>query len=88
MVRLAGGDPRRTVCYAANFGRDTDTIACMAGSIAGALAGASAFPKDWLAKVVREASRDQLELARVLVDVAGRKAAREIAAWRPLLATE
>ena len=88
LVRLACGDPRRTVCYAADFGRDTDTIACMAGSIAGALAGASAFPEDWLAKVTREASRDQLELARALVGVAGRKAAREIAAWRPLLGAE
>jgi ADP-ribosylglycohydrolase len=88
LVRLAGGDPRRTVCYAANFGRDTDTIACMAGSIAGALAGASAFPGDWLTKVAREASRDQLELARALVGVAGRKAAREIAGWQPLVGAE
>ena len=69
-------------------GRDTDTIACMAGSIAGALAGASAFPEDWRTKVAREASRDQLALARALIAVAGRKAAREIAAWRPLLAAE
>src|SRR5258705_177816 len=24
LVRLANGDPRRTLCYAANFGRDAD----------------------------------------------------------------
>jgi ADP-ribosylglycohydrolase len=88
LVQLAGGDLPRTLCYAVNFGRDTDTIACMAGSIAGALAGASGLPKDWLAKVARNASRDQQELARVLIDVARRKAAREIAAWGFLAGTE
>ena len=84
LVRLAGGDLPRTLCYAANFGRDTDTIACMAGSIAGALAGASGIPAAWLAKAARNASRDQQALARTLVDVARRKAARETAAWRLL----
>jgi ADP-ribosylglycohydrolase len=81
LVRLAGGDPRQAICYGANFGRDTDTIACMAGSIAGALAGASGFPEAWLAKVARNASRDQVALARTLLDIGRRKAAREIAAW-------
>ena len=81
LVRLAGGDPQQAICYAANFGRDTDTIACMAGSIAGALAGASGFPEAWLAKVARNASRDQMALARTLLDIGRRKAAREIAAW-------
>jgi len=84
LVRLAGGDLPRTLCYAANFGRDTDTIACMAGAIAGALAGASGIPAAWLAKVARNASRDQQALARTLVDVARRKAVRETAAWRLL----
>ena len=84
LLWLAQGDPHRTLCYAANFGRDADTIACMAGSIAGALAGRRGFPADWLATVARDADRDQGALARALVAVARRKAAREIAAWRPL----
>jgi hypothetical protein len=53
----------------------------MAGSIAGALGGASGFPEAWLAKVARNASRDQVALARTLLDIGRRKAAREIAAW-------
>ncbi|MGZ5432547.1 MAG: ADP-ribosylglycohydrolase family protein, partial [Thermoanaerobaculia bacterium] len=28
---LANGDPRQTILYGANFGRDADTIASMAG---------------------------------------------------------
>ena len=84
LVWLARGDPHRTMCYAANFGRDADTIACMAGSIAGALAGVGGFPAAWLATVAREAARDQRALARELVEVGQHKATREIAAWRPL----
>ncbi|WP_169582072.1 MULTISPECIES: ADP-ribosylglycohydrolase family protein [Microbacterium] len=43
---LARGDVRTAVEYGANFGRDTDTIAAMAGAICGALA--AALPQDWL----------------------------------------
>jgi ADP-ribosylglycohydrolase len=48
---LAKGDPVKAIGYGANFGRDADTIATMVGAIAGAYAGASAFPEHWLAKV-------------------------------------
>jgi ADP-ribosylglycohydrolase len=88
LLQLAAGDPYRTLCFAANFGRDADTIGCMAGSLAGALAGRRGFPADWLAVVAQDADRDQGVLARTLVDVARRKAAREIAAWRPLAGGE
>ena len=33
---LADGDPWKAVTYGANFGRDADTIACMAGYVCGA----------------------------------------------------
>jgi ADP-ribosylglycohydrolase len=39
---LADGDPTLVVIYDANFGRDTDTIATMAGAICGALKGPGA----------------------------------------------
>jgi ADP-ribosylglycohydrolase len=47
LVALADGDPQRCVESAANFGRDTDTIGAMAGSISGALAGARSLPTTW-----------------------------------------
>jgi ADP-ribosylglycohydrolase len=81
LLKLAQGNPVRTIRYAANFGRDTDTIACMAGAIAGALAGASAFPPAWLAKVARSGARDQRALAIALVEIGRGKARREREAW-------
>jgi ADP-ribosylglycohydrolase len=88
LVQLGAGDLPKTLCYAANFGRDTDTIACMAGSIAGALAGTSGVPEDWQAKVARNASRDQQKTAHALVEIGRRKAAREVMAWTTLATVE
>jgi len=41
---LADGDPARALPYAANFGRDTDTIGTMAGAICGAWEDRQASP--------------------------------------------
>jgi ADP-ribosylglycohydrolase len=82
IVKLAGGDPVKAVTYGANFGRDADTIASMAGAICGALSGTAAFPAPWIAKATRNCARDQQALAAELAGVARRKAARESAAWR------
>ncbi|WP_406266360.1 ADP-ribosylglycohydrolase family protein [Streptomyces sp. NBC_00191] len=70
MLMVGGGDYRRTVLGAVNYGRDCDSIASMAGAIAGALHGESAVPSDW-AKTVAEASRIDLHApARELAAVA------------------
>jgi ADP-ribosylglycohydrolase len=54
------------VLTAANLGDDADSVAALAGQLAGALYGASAIPPDWLAKL---AWRDKLEqLAQKLFD--------------------
>jgi ADP-ribosylglycohydrolase len=42
----AGGDPLESVAGGANIGDDTDTIACIAGALAGALRGFKAIPQD------------------------------------------
>jgi ADP-ribosylglycohydrolase len=70
---LAGGDPRQTVIYGANFGRDADTIASMAGALAGALHGASALPEEWVAKMRAGGRRDQAEIAAMLEAVIRRR---------------
>jgi ADP-ribosylglycohydrolase len=54
MLLVAGGDYRHAVLGAVNYGRDCDSIATMAGALAGALG--SPAPEDW-AKTVAEASR-------------------------------
>ena len=57
----------RTILYGANFGRDADTIASMAGALAGALHGASALPVEWVEKMRSSGRRDQAEIAAMLV---------------------
>ncbi|MET7621232.1 ADP-ribosylglycohydrolase family protein [Streptomyces sp. NPDC005408] len=77
MLMVGGGDYRRTVLGAVNYGRDCDSIATMAGAIAGALHGESAVPSDW-AKTVADASRIDLHTpARELAAVAGEIFARD-----------
>ncbi|MFJ7072593.1 ADP-ribosylglycohydrolase family protein [Streptomyces sp. NPDC098781] len=67
MVLIADGDYRRAVLGAVNYGRDCDSIATMAGALAGALG--SPVPQDW-SKAVAEASRLDLgEPARTLTEV-------------------
>jgi ADP-ribosylglycohydrolase len=66
---LAKGDPRQTILYGVNFGRDADTIASMAGALAGALQGASALPVEWVEKIRASGGRDQTALTTLLVDV-------------------
>lgn len=47
MFLNTAGDFQKTIIGAANFGRDCDTIACMAGYIAGAFGGIEAIPSKW-----------------------------------------
>lgn len=69
LVLLARGDPKRTIEYGANFGRDADTIASMAGAVAGALSGASALPPAWMQAMGKQAER-QRDLAGRMVRLA------------------
>lgn len=50
-VIAGGGDFRETVLNAVNLGRDADTIAAMAGAVAGAMTGIEAVPTEWLPAV-------------------------------------
>lgn len=51
ILDLCEGDVNTSIIEAASFGRDCDTTASMAGSIAGALQGAAAIRKDWIETV-------------------------------------
>ncbi|WP_406460822.1 ADP-ribosylglycohydrolase family protein [Streptomyces sp. NBC_01622] len=71
MLVVSGGDYRHAVLGSVNYGRDCDSIATMAGAVAGALG--SPVPQDW-SKTVAEASRLDLwepaaKLARVTREV-------------------
>jgi ADP-ribosylglycohydrolase len=82
---LAKGDPVTAIEYAANFGRDADTIATMTGALCGAYKGVDYLKPAWVEKVessygqnqlpskeykVEEAeSPNQVELAEKLIEV-------------------
>lgn len=83
---LSGGDPVQAVEQGANFGRDSDTIATMAGAICGALGGEKAIPSAWVQSIGHHHDDAQAAMARALVDVARRKARAESAAWQGLAA--
>ncbi|MBV2356995.1 ADP-ribosylglycohydrolase family protein [Streptomyces sp. J2-1] len=80
MLLVAGGDYRQAVLGSVNYGRDCDSIATMAGALAGALG--SPPPEEWTTAVA-EASRLDLEApARTLAAVAREVFARDTARRR------
>jgi ADP-ribosylglycohydrolase len=60
MLVVAKGDFLEAIRGAANYGRDNDSIAGMAGSIAGAMHGDSVIPEGW-AEQVNRANRVDLD---------------------------
>ena len=52
LLTFGANDPKHAILAAVNFGRDTDTIACMVGELAGTLFGASALPTDWITTIM------------------------------------
>ncbi len=64
MLVRADGDFRETVCASAEYGEDADSIAGMAGSLAGALGGLGAIPEDWAAYAQTQNRRDYVALGR------------------------
>lgn len=78
IFRLTEGDFRQGMFWAANFGRDADSIAAICGALSGALHGLAVIPQRWVQQV-RVASgvslrfarnEDVLDLAEALVDLA------------------
>lgn len=74
----AGGDPRTAIIGAANYGRDTDSIASIVGAIAGAFGGIDLLPADWV-QTVSEANpeSDIKELAKSLCEILAKRLEKE-----------
>ncbi|MCW5953242.1 MAG: ADP-ribosylglycohydrolase family protein, partial [Propionibacteriaceae bacterium] len=69
----AGGDPWLSVMAAANIGDDSDTVACMAGAVAGAFSGMARVPRWAYDRVIAE---NDLDLAGLATRFAGVAATR------------
>jgi ADP-ribosylglycohydrolase len=66
---LAGGRLREAVEYAANFGRDTDTIATMTGALCGAVSQ-GALPNEWVGRLGGSALASARDIAEGLARLA------------------
>jgi ADP-ribosylglycohydrolase len=64
----AGGNPEATILGGANIGGDTDTIACIAGMLAGAYSGYSKLPGDWCR--IFKAANPSLDFESVALELA------------------
>jgi len=71
-VVAAGGDPYLAAIAATNAGDDSDTVGCMAGSIAGALSGIQAIPEELYKQVCEVNNLDLEALADRLTPLAER----------------
>jgi ADP-ribosylglycohydrolase len=71
----AKGDPLETIVGGTNIGNDTDTIAAIAGSLAGALKGIQAVPKELYAtfKLANQHEFDVEAIAQGLTHIAYRR---------------
>lgn len=70
MLVIAGGDFRTAVLGGVNYGRDSDSIATMAGAIAGAMYGMAAIPSAWTAAVADGSRIDLAAPGRTMAAVA------------------
>ena len=70
MVMVSNGDYKESVLGGVNYGRDSDSIATMAGAICGAMHGKEAIPAEWLATVERESKRNFHETGRLISEIA------------------
>jgi ADP-ribosylglycohydrolase len=70
MFAVAGGDFKKSVLGGVNYGRDSDSIATMAGSIAGGLNGIENIPSDWLSDIEKASRRNFSESADKLSGIA------------------
>lgn len=67
---MAGGDYVHSVLGGVNYGRDSDSIASIAGAVAGALGGLSVIPESWLRQVTEASRTDLVDPAMKLADLA------------------
>ena len=80
MLKVTNGDLQKSIFGGTNYGRDCDSIAGMAGSIAGAMHGFEAVPAEWVEAIDRENKCDMRPLARGLAELINKLATADEAA--------
>jgi len=82
MLVATGGAWRESVLGCVNYGRDADSIAGMAGAIAGARHGIAAIPEEWEATVAAASRLDLRQIADELCRVAAEVFAHDQDRWK------
>ncbi len=82
MLVATGGDYVSAVLGGVNYGRDSDSIAQMAGAISGALHGLDTVPAHWLERVSHASRCDFVSVADELSAVAREVHAKDRARWQ------
>ncbi|MFJ3923665.1 ADP-ribosylglycohydrolase family protein [Streptomyces sp. NPDC090022] len=82
MLLIADGAYEPAVLGAVNYGRDCDSIATMAGAVAGALGGAAAVPPTWSEQVAGASRLDLYAPAATMAEVAREVFTRDVARRR------
>ena len=79
-LRVSAGNFETGILGAINYGRDSDSIATMFGSLSGAMNGRSAIPHNWAETIEKESRIDLISngkrLAKIAVEVAIKDKAR------------
>lgn len=70
LVAAHDADFTASVLGAVNYGRDSDSIATMAGAVCGGLGGASVVPQEWLRTVETKSRIDVTAAGELMADVA------------------
>lgn len=77
LATLADGNMQTAVEYAANFGRDTDTIASIAGALCGGASDGKPLPAPWVDRLGTKAVNTATSLAGQLASAARAKAGEQ-----------
>ncbi len=80
-VLVSGGDVRQAVLGGTNYGRDADSIASMAGAVAGALSGRAGVPEEWTSRIAEASKTDLIAPGRVMASVARDLLAADAERW-------
>ncbi len=79
LLAVTGGDFSESVIAAANYGHDADSIAVMAGCIAGALGGTTAIPAVWVETITR---RNRIDFGALGAELYALFVCLQSTAWR------
>jgi ADP-ribosylglycohydrolase len=88
MLIVSDGKYEGSVLGGVNYGRDSDSIASMAGALAGALSGISSIPKEWLFKVETASKRDFGKLSEFILQVTNEIREKDLVKIQNILGTK